>query len=457
LTAASRRPIELLGSFESVYQPEFDVDVAENTGHVARWREDLEALRRFGVSTLRYPVRWHRIESEPGRYDWTETDRVLGWMHDNGMKPIADMVHHTSHPRWLEGGLADPRFGPALVRYCEAFAKRYPWVPGYTVFNEPFTTFFLCGSEAVFPPHLSGIEGFITLVRNVFPAVTEVCRMYRELLPEARHLNVETCERHTAARRAGEAYTRYANDRRFFMTDLMLGVNLDPDRPFVRHLVESGGEDLLDIQPGHIDLMGLDYYVHSQWQFWGNGLGAGSSPTPGRLDDLIVEYWQRYQIPCVLGETNIRGYASDRASWFKYTLEHCENARDRGVPMEGYCWFPFVDSCDWVSLLRRADREIDPVGVLWLDNDLNRHESSMSKSFWMAAHGVPARDLPAYRFHKPVADWVRGYADQMAHWDWQEAPDEPVCTNAPEPDEWVEFEPGPVAPEPGSDRAERAS
>ncbi|MFN2464777.1 MAG: family 1 glycosylhydrolase [Candidatus Dormibacteria bacterium] len=442
------RGIELLGSFESIFQPAFDVDIAESTGHTARWKDDLETLLGFGVSSLRYPIRWHRVEAEPGRYDWSQVDPVMDFMQEQGLRPILDLVHHTSFPRWLDGGFADPRFGPAMVRFAEAVARRYPWAPGYTAFNEPFTTFFLAGSEGVFPPHLQGIEGFITLVRNVFPAITEVTRAYRELVPNARHLNVETCERHTAAGPAGEAYAAYANDRRFFMTDLFLGVHLDSDRPFIRHLIEAGGEDLLEIQPGHIDVLGLDYYAHSQWQFSGPGVGAGTSPNPGRLDDLIVEYWERYRIPCAIGETNIRGYPSDRASWFKYTLEQAESARARGVPVESYCWFPFVDSCDWGSLLRRADREIDPVGVLWLDKALERNESSMSRSFALAAAGVRARDLPAYRFRRPVADWVAGYADQMAHWDWQEPPDEPVCTNAPQPKEWLEFEAGPLAPEP---------
>jgi beta-glucosidase/6-phospho-beta-glucosidase/beta-galactosidase len=364
------------------------------------------------VRSLRYPVRWHRVEAEPGIYDWAHTDAVLGWLHDNGMRPIVDLVHHMSIPRWLDLGFADPRFPDALLRFYEAFAQRYPWVPGYTLFNEPFTTMFLAGAEGLFPPYLRGTEGFVRLTRNVLPAVAEGSRMYRDLLPGARH------------------------------------VHLDPRRPFLRHLAECGGEDLLAMQPGHIDVLGLDYYAHSQWRFSGPGVGAGTSPEPGRLDDLICEYHARYALPVVLGETNIRGHASDRASWFKYTLEQCENAAARGVPVEGYCWFPFIDSCDWASLLRRADRCIDPVGVFWLDESLERHESSMSRTFAMAAQGTPARNLPAYRFRRPVRDWVAGYLPQMEHWDWQEPPDEPECTNAPHVGEVIELPELPLAAEP---------
>jgi glycosyltransferase involved in cell wall biosynthesis len=36
--------MELLGAFESTYQPTHDVDVAESTGHIRHWREDLDLL-----------------------------------------------------------------------------------------------------------------------------------------------------------------------------------------------------------------------------------------------------------------------------------------------------------------------------------------------------------------------------------------------------------------------------
>ena len=440
------RRIEVLGAFESVYLPEHDIDVVESTGHATRWRDDLLLLRSCGVRTLRYPVRWHRVEGEPGCFDWADTDRVLGWIADQGMSPIVDLVHHTSHPRWLRDGFADPRFGDAMLRYYEAFARRYPWVGAYTLFNEPFGTLFLCGSEGIYPPRLRGTGGFVEVVRNVLPAIGEGSRMLRDLLPEARHVYVDTCERHSAARPEAVAYTEYANDRRFVLIDLLLGRDLDPRRPFLHDLVESGGEDLLDMEPGHVDVLGLDYYAHSQWQFTGHRLGTGTSPCPGRLDDLIAEYWERYRLPVMLGETNIRGHPSDRASWLKYTLEQCESALARGVPVQGYCWFPSIDSCDWGSLLNRADRAIDPVGVFWLDQALARHDSSMSRSFAMAAIGVPAAHLPAYRFRRPVLDWLRGYLPQMAHWDWQDPPDEPPCTNPPQRGEVIEF---PVPPLPG--------
>jgi len=415
--------MEFIGGFESTYQPAFDVDGAETTGHVDRWQADLELLAACGVTRVRYPVRWHRIERRRGEYDWSDTDEILGWMGDHGMRPIPDLCHHTSYPRWLKRGFADRRFGPAYLRFTEAFAVRYPWVEEFTLFNEPFTTFLLCGETGVWPPHLRGLKGFLTLAVNVLPALTQASRAYRDLLPAARHLYVEPCERASAATPAAEAVAARANDRRFFVLDLFLGRDIDPDRPFVAEVLAAGGGRLLELEPGTVDVLGLDYYAHNQWRYLdGSGRGVQPSPDPGPLSDLIGEYWQRYRLPCALGETNIRGFASDRASWLKYTLEQCEVAQAAGVPMDGYCWFPFVDSCDWDSLLVRNAGHVDPVGVYWLDERLDRRPSSMSAAYAMAAGGAPAAALPAYRFQPPVSASLAGWLPQMAHWDWHDPP-----------------------------------
>lgn len=430
--------IDLIGGFESTYMPAHDRDVTETTQHDRRWREDLDLLRSCGVTRLRYPVRWHRIEEQPGELDWQSTDEVLGYLRDTGMRPIVDLVHHTSYPRWV-GNFAEPGWGGAFLRFAEAFAQRYPWVDGYTLFNEPFTTFFLCGHEGLWAPFLRGLKGFVALARNVLPAITAASRMYRDLLPGARHLYVDTCERANATRFDGKAAAVYANDRRFLITDIVLGRPIDDRRPFAADIRRAGGADLFEIEPGPVDVLGLDYYAHNQWQYGGPRRAVGSSPRPAPLRDLIVEYWDRYRLPCMLAETNIRGFASDRASWLKYTLEQCELAGDAGVPIDGHCWFPFVDSADWGSLLARAEGTVDPVGVFWLDENYDRRPSSMSEAFRLAASGAPSGRLPAYRFRPPVSEWLEGWLPHMAHWHWQDPPRHERCSSTALPGERIEL------------------
>ncbi len=428
---------EVIGGFESTYLPGHDTDVLETTGHDRRWREDLGLLADMGMRRLRYPVRWHRIEEAQGSYRWQETDAILGTLSDLGLEPIVDLVHHTSYPRWLNDGFADPRFGDAYLRYCEAFATRYPDTTEYTLFNEPFSTLFLSGSEGIWPPYHKGLDTFVAMLVNAVPAIATASRMYRDLLPGAQHVYTDTCERHTGAGEWGTEFAAVANQRRFFVLDAILG-RLDPDQEYASTVIEAGGAPLLDMEPGHVDVLGLDYYAHNQWHFEFDG-GAPHTPTPVPLAELMAEYAGRYDLPCMLSETNIRGYASDRASWLKYTLEQCEAAAANGLDVRGYCWFPVIDSCDWDSLLFRCDGNVDPVGVFWLDDSLERRPSSMSASYEKAVRGTPAGDLPAYQFRRPVSDWIAGYLPQMAHWDWQPPPEGETCSNTAPEDERMEL------------------
>ena len=88
--------IELIGAFESTFQPAHDIDVLESSGHTASWQSDLALVRTCGIRRLRYPVRWHRVEATQGYYDWSGTDAIFDYMRRAGLEPIVDLVHHTS-------------------------------------------------------------------------------------------------------------------------------------------------------------------------------------------------------------------------------------------------------------------------------------------------------------------------------------------------------------------------
>ena len=450
-TSRQAHSLEFIGAFESTYLPAHDADIVETSGHDRRWRSDLALMRALGVTRLRYPIRWHRIEAVPGHYDWRAIDEVMAYLRDEGFDPIVDLVHHTSYPRWMTDGFADPRFGPAFIAYAEAFAQRYPWIRGYTLFNEPFATLFLAGHEAIWPPYLHGMPGFVELLRNVLPAVAHASRRYRELLPDAQHLWTDSCEGHAALDGHAESFAAYCDDRRFFAIDAFLGRAGDRDRPFVQAVVRAGGEDLLELEPGHLDVVGLDYYAHHEWSYRRrrgvvpfeiarrarHPIGPGHpheltveglvpSRRPRGLARLAVEYHEHLGLPMLLGETSIRGATSDRATFLKHTLEQCEQARDAGVPLDAYCWFGFLDSLDWGSLLARCDREIDPVGVIRLDERLERHESSMSASWARVAAGASSSELPAYRLTPAVAAWLEDLWPLMAHFNWIDPPHDEV-------------------------------
>lgn len=416
--------LPFIGGFESTYLPAFDVDVLEISDHVTRRDEDLALLRACGVDRVRYPLRWHRIQPAPGVWDWTDADASMAALRDGEWTVIADLVHHTSYPRWLAGGFADPRFPAAYVEYCERVALRYPWLPAYTLFNEPFATLFLCGHEGVWPPYHRGVDEFARMLENVLPALGTAARRVRDLLPHARHVWVDSCESHTGLDPVGAEYATTADDRRFIVLEAMLG-RADPGAPFASRLRAAGGGALLELEPIRIDVLGLDYYAHHEWAYHATGT-ENPAPVARGLRQLLHEYHARVGLPMIIGETNLLGAPFDRATWLRHTLEQAEEARADGLPVEGYCWFGFLDSLDWNSLLARHEGWIDPVGVVWLDEHLDRRLSTMSSAYARAAQGAPASALPAYTPSAEFRARAAGVLRLMEHFDWIDPPDEEV-------------------------------
>lgn len=397
--------MRIMTGFESTRYAHTDLDCLETSGHSDRLRHDLDLLRETGVEVLRYPVRWHLVERERGIYDWDATDRALDHVRDAGLIPVVDLVHHISHPTWLTDGVLDPRFGPALLAYCEAFFARHPWITAYTIFNEPFSTLFLAAHEGIWPPFATGVEAFTAAVLNVVPWLQRSVLAARAAVPHAQHVWTDSVEQHSGSGLEGVRYAELANDRRFAVIDAFLGRFDDRAhgrrRPFVDVMLRHGAGSLVGRDPAPIDVLGLDYYAHNQWHF-GPGRADHSSPRAIPLSGLIASYANRFDLPVAVTETNVRGHATDRASWLRLTASESFDAMDDGVDIRAYCWFPFVDSCDWDSLLARSDRNRDPVGVYWLDDRLERRASAMSRSFAALAGGAHPRSLPDFPFLPPL-------------------------------------------------------
>ncbi|MCW2815745.1 MAG: hypothetical protein JWN84_3200, partial [Nocardioides sp.] len=85
----------------------------------ARQRADLLAIRRLGADRVRLDLSWARIEARPGRFDWTDTDRLLAAARASDLRVLAVVGFR---PSWSRLGQPDPvGFG----RFVAAAARRY--------------------------------------------------------------------------------------------------------------------------------------------------------------------------------------------------------------------------------------------------------------------------------------------------------------------------------------------
>ncbi|WP_234685887.1 cellulase family glycosylhydrolase [Bradyrhizobium monzae] len=156
--------------------------------HVQVWQiraADLERIRSFGFSFLRWGMSWQAIEKRPGQFDWTEPDAFFDKVRRSGLSSIVILA--TGNPlygRQLElrpdptarelRVAAPPEDQPAVAafsRFAAAAAKRYAndrvtW----EIWNEP--------DSPVFWPPKPQPEAYARLV-----AMT--CSAIKVAVPEA--------------------------------------------------------------------------------------------------------------------------------------------------------------------------------------------------------------------------------------------------------------------------------
>jgi beta-glucosidase/6-phospho-beta-glucosidase/beta-galactosidase len=404
------------------------VDVLDTTEHTVRYKEDLKRLVADGIGEFRACIPWHKIERVRGVYDWAWTDRYLGYVRRLGLRPIADPLHHTSFPHWMEHGFAHPEFPEIYQDFVRAFAKRYPWVTDYTIINEPLATAILAGFMGEWYPHWRDRAGVVPIILNKARAIARITPMLEAMVPGLRIVHVDTCERHTAIDPQSQYHTDFGNDLRFAILDLILG-RMDAHHPlwpiFREHGLTDADVGFFRDNPARIDVLGLDFYAHSELGW--NVHGQSDDFRPWGFRRVALEYVDRYPFPVMLTETNVRGRVEDRITWLKYMVGECEalvpDLRARGLSFEGFCWYPYIDSTDWDSLVRQPRRAIDPQGIYYLCDQFERRPSELSHLYARLARGeIGSAELPAYRFEEPVlvGRRVGKYLPFMEGWDWRE-------------------------------------
>ncbi len=418
-------PYPHLGAFESTRLVGTGTDILGTTRHIERWRSDLDLLRFAGLSELRYSAPWHRIEQEPGVFDFTWLDGPMGYLYAYGMRPIFDPLHHVSFPDWLDQGFANPNFPRLYERFIVRLAQRYPWVERYTIFNEPLPTTILCSLRGEWYPYHASDDYFVKMAINVTKGICIASQALRKVVPHVQFVHVESAEAHWALDRESEDWVVFANRRRFLMHDLLLGkVNRSHELyPYMqRHGFTADDMYWLQDNPGEIDILGLDYYPHSEMDwYWDVDLGRANIGAavrrPAGFAQLGRMYSDRFLVPVFLGETNIRGSYLDRLTWLKFMEEQCETLAE-GIDFRGFCWYPSIDSTDWCHLCTKASGIVDPQGIWGLDEQRwHRVPSELSQAYSALARGSKrAADLPAYRFSPNAVYGLGSYEPLMSHW-----------------------------------------
>src|SRR3954464_5462566 len=167
-------------------------DEYELMDHYRLWRQDLDLAADLGVSGIRYGIPWYRVEPEPGKFDWSWTDAVLEYLVEvKGMTPIVDLMHYGT-PLWMDNHFVNASYPPRGAAYAAAFAERYgSLVRYYTPLNEPAVTAAYCGRDGLWPPYLSGHDGWVKVLLALARGIVLTAQALRAARPDTVLVHVE--------------------------------------------------------------------------------------------------------------------------------------------------------------------------------------------------------------------------------------------------------------------------
>lgn len=309
------------------------IDQIAATGHDLHVDADYERLAAAGIHAVREAIRWP-LADRGGTLDFACARPFAEAAVRHGFDVIWDLFHY-GYPQDLDP-FDRAIFVPRFAAYCRAaarFAARHGEAPFYfTPVNEP-SFFAWAGAEVGrFAPHARG-RGFELKVALAHAAI-EGINAIREELPDARIVNVDPICRVALARNADARaieHARLFNEEWVFeFWDIVSG----------RKMPELGGS------PGHLDIVGINYYWTNQWELGLEGVPlTPDDPRRVPLADLVRQAWQRYGTELVITETSALGDA--RAAWIGELSAMSSELLEEGVPLRGICLYPILGMPEW--------------------------------------------------------------------------------------------------------------
>jgi beta-glucosidase len=329
------------------------LDEYELTQHYSKWREDLRLIKELGVSHARYGIPWHEINSAPNRWDWSFADDTLDCMLELGVEPIVDLVHY-GLPPWIEGAYTHPDFPKYMAEYARRAAERFRGrIHLWTPLNEPRVTAWYCGKLGWWPPHRRGWRGFLEVMTGVCKGIVTTSKALREIDPENICVHVDATDLYESADPDLAAEVARRQGVVFLALDLVNG-RVNESHSLWNWLLKNGfkASDLEWFLANAIDLdvVGINLYpLFSQKILKRSPRLRITMPYAGAeiVERLAQMYFERYNVPIFISETASLGSVKRRSQWLKDSVASTRRARENGIPLVGYTWWPLFALVTW--------------------------------------------------------------------------------------------------------------
>jgi len=366
------------------------LDEYELIDHYGQWRTDLDLVASLGVQSMRYGIPWYRVSPAPGAWDWSWTDEVFERFEQLGIAPIVDLVHYGT-PLWLRGSFVHPDYPSRVSEYAAAAAERYGRVAGgWTPLNEPLINADHSGQRGVWPPHLRGDRGYDRVLIAIAEGVSATIAAIRDVSPAARIVAVEPADILTTEEAELDNLVGRRWQALFLPIDLVLG-RVDDSHPLQARLLGSGVTlerlEALATNSQRPDVIGVNFYPGwSRRRFVTSRGQTRQRIQYGTGVDLVTAlaaFHHHTGLPVMVTETSDGGSVEGRSRWMAESTAAVLSARNAGLPVIGYTWFPVFSLIDW--RWRRGPYERVAywrhMGLWDLDEELNRNPTPLVEQY----------------------------------------------------------------------------
>lgn len=344
------------------------VDEMEKTGHYERWKEDFALVKDMGLEFLRYGPPYYKVHEGPGKFNWDFTDVTFKKLKELGITPIVDLCHF-GVPDWL-GNFQNEEFPFFFAEYAKAFAQRFPDLTLYTPINEIFIAAMFSAQYGWWNERLQSDRTFVTALKNLCKANVLAMREILRIQPDATFIQSESSEYFHPFDPDAAPLARFLNQKRFLSLDLTYGYPINVG--MYEYLLSNGMTRqeynwFIENQVKAHCVMGNDYYVTNEHLVYSNGRTEASGEIFGYYV-ITRQYYNRYRLPIMHTETNIRMPACKE--WLFKQWANVHRLKHDGVPIIGFTWYSLLHQVDWDSALRNDAGIVNELGLYDLDRKI---------------------------------------------------------------------------------------
>lgn len=323
----------LMGGFECsthINPHKKRVDMIAATAHDRFAAADYERLLSIGMRTARDGIRWHLIEREPFRYDFSSAVEQVRAAKKTGIQIIWDLFHY-GFPEDLD--IFSREFPERFAGFSRAFAEflksENAETPFFCPLNEMSFFAWIAGEVGAFYPFQKnrGDELKRQLVRAAIASVDAI----RAVAPLTRFVFTDPAIHITSASRdpLQKAIAEQQRLAQFHALEMLAG----------KREPELGGA------AEYLDIIGINYYFNNQWRHRNGRKVLRGHKNYHPFNQIVREFIERFERPIFIAETGIEDEA--RPEWFRYVCDEAKIAAANDHAVEGICLYPICNHPGW--------------------------------------------------------------------------------------------------------------